>query len=58
MGQILGENGGVSVIVTSSPSSKVHSLPTEKRIPHCVPPLVVWNQILQFALPNKIEQMW
>ena len=49
------EEGGVSGKVTSSPSSKAQSLPTEKNIPHRVPSIVAWNQILQFTLANKIE---
>lgn len=41
IGKILGEDRRVSAKVTSSPSSKVQSLPTEKTIPYCIPPVVV-----------------
>ena len=41
MGKILGEDGRVSGKVTSSPSSKTQSLPTEKTNPHCIPPVDV-----------------
>ena len=57
IGKILGEDRRVSGKVTSSPSSKAQSLPTEKTIPHCIPPVVVCNQILPFALANKIKQV-
>ena len=50
------EEGGVSGKVISSPSSKAQSLPTDKNIPDCDSPIVVWNQILQFAMANKIEE--
>ena len=50
------EEGGSSSKVISSPSSKAQSLPTEKNMPDRVFPIVVWNQILQFALSIKIEE--
>ena len=50
------DEGGVTGKVISSPSSKAQSLPTEKNISDRVSPIVVWNQILQFALANKIEE--
>ena len=50
------EKGGVSGKVTLSLSSEAQSLPIEKRIPERIPSIVVWNQILQFALGNKTEE--
>ena len=50
------EEEGVSGKVTSSPSSKVHSLTTEKSISHRDLTLVFWNEILPFALANKIKE--
>ena len=50
------EEGGSSGKVISSTSSKAQSLPTEKNMPDRVFPIVVWNQILQFALGIKIEE--
>ena len=50
------EEGRVSGKVTSSSSSKAQSLPTENSILHRVLPNVPWNQILQFAVANKIEE--
>ena len=55
---ILGEDGRVSSKLTSSPSSKAQSMPTEKNHSSLFPPVAVWNQILLFALANKIKQMW
>ena len=36
--------------------SKKMSLPTEKTIPHCIHPVNVWNQLLQFGLANKLNK--
>ena len=49
------EEGVFSGKVTSSPPSKAQSLPTENGIPHRVPLTNFRNQILQFALANKIH---
>ena len=49
------EEGGFSGKVNSSLPSKAQSPPTEKSIPHRVPSRNFRNQILQFALANKIH---
>ena len=50
------EEQGVSVKVTSSPSSKTQSLHTEKNIPDRVPPIVVWNQFYSLHWPIKLNK--